>query len=118
MWVYPSENLVHCPMQLVDKYISLLPPVTPKTKKFNFYLRSLEKVTPAQWYGKQVVRIHKLKVVVKKMLKDAKFDGFFTNHSLRCTSTQVPPDYFIMALIENWSRSSQDTVLMLWTSLK
>ena len=27
VWVFPSENIVHCPVRLVDKYISLLPVV-------------------------------------------------------------------------------------------
>ena len=28
--VYPSENVVRCPVCSVDKYISLLPPIKPK----------------------------------------------------------------------------------------
>ena len=30
VWVYPSENVNRCPVRLVDKYISLLPPVGKK----------------------------------------------------------------------------------------
>ena len=26
VWVYPSENIIRCPVRIVDKYISLLPP--------------------------------------------------------------------------------------------
>ena len=87
VWVYPIENVNRCTVRLVDKYISLLPAVTPKTKKFNFYLRSLERPNPAQWYGEQVVGRHNLTSVVKNLLKDAKLDGYFTNHSLRRTGT-------------------------------
>ena len=59
-WVYPSQNKVHCPVRLIDKYISLLPPVR-MNRKPNFYLRSLDRVTPAQWYGEQVVGLNSLK---------------------------------------------------------
>ena len=36
VWVYPSDNSVRCPVRLIDKYISLLPPVKNSTKKPNF----------------------------------------------------------------------------------
>ena len=55
VWIFPSENVVRCPVRLVDKYVSLCPKVTAKTKKCNFYLRSLEKPNPAQWYSVQAV---------------------------------------------------------------
>ena len=48
IWVFPSDNSTRCPVRIVDKYMSLLPPVGPKTKKLNFYLRSLERPNPAQ----------------------------------------------------------------------
>ena len=49
VWVFPNEdNINRCTVRLVDKYISLLSPGGPKTKKYNFYLRSLEKPNPAQ----------------------------------------------------------------------
>ena len=54
VWVYPSANVDRCPVRIIDKYLSLLPQVREK-RKANFYLRSLEKFTPAQWYGEQVV---------------------------------------------------------------
>ena len=38
VWVYPSSNVVCCPVRLTDKYMSLLPPVKPKSKKYNFHL--------------------------------------------------------------------------------
>ena len=55
VWIFPSDNIVRCPVRLVDKYVSLCPEVTVKSKKDNFYLRSLEKPNPAQWYGEQAV---------------------------------------------------------------
>ena len=51
VWVYPSKNSECCPVRIIDKYMSLLPAIKSTTKKFNFYLRSLEKYNPAQWYG-------------------------------------------------------------------
>ena len=33
VWVYPREDSRKCPVRLVDKYISLLPPLKPTTKK-------------------------------------------------------------------------------------
>ena len=54
IWVYPIDNVNRSTVRLVDKYISLLPPLDPKTKKSNFYLN------PAQWYGEQAVGCHTL----------------------------------------------------------
>ena len=68
-------------------YISLLPPIKPNTKKPNFYLRSLEKVSPAQCYLEQVVGLNTLKIVVQELLKDMKIEGFYSNHSLRQSGT-------------------------------
>ena len=87
IWVFPSENTIRCPVRLVDKYMSLIPQVGPKTKKLNFYLRSLEHPNPAQWYGEQPVGRHTLIKVVGNLFKDIKLDGLFSNHSLRRTST-------------------------------
>ena len=87
VWVYPSDNSVRYPVRLVDKYISLLPPIKPSTKKFNFYLRGLEKTTPAQWYGEQVVGLGTIQKTMQEICKKAKIEGFITNHSLRRTGT-------------------------------
>ena len=87
VWVYPSTNLVRCPVRLVEKYIKLCPEVMPNTKTFNFYLRSLEKYSQTQWYGEQVVGLNTIKKVRKTMLANAKLDGYFTNHSLRHSGT-------------------------------
>ena len=87
VWVYPSENSEHCPVRIIDKYISLLPSIKPKMKKYHFYLCSLDKLSPAQWYGKQVVGLNTLRKVISTMCDEAGIPGFRTNHSLRRTST-------------------------------
>ena len=66
VWVYPSDNVVKCPVRLVDKYMSLLPSCKVN-KKCNFYLRSLEKYNPAQWYGEQVMGLNAIKSVMKQI---------------------------------------------------
>ena len=87
VWVYPSKDSSRCPVHLVDKYISLCPQVTPKTKKYNFYLRALDRTNPAQWFGEQVLGRNSIVKVVGKLLKSANLNGYFTNHSLRRTGT-------------------------------
>ena len=67
--------------------MSLLPEVGPKTKKSNFYLRSLERPNPAQWYGEHVVGLHTLSKVVGRMMKHCDSETFYSHHSLRRTST-------------------------------
>ena len=47
----------------------------------------MEKPTPSQWYGEQIVGINSLRKVVGSMLKDGKLDGYFTNHNLRRSGT-------------------------------
>ena len=84
--VYPSSNIERCPVRLVDKYVSLCPQIYKTGKKPNFYLRPLEKINPAQWYGEMPVGKNTLSKVVGKLLKSANLDGYFTNHSLRRTS--------------------------------
>ena len=86
VWIFPTENVTRCPVRLIDKYVSLCPEGTTKTKKLNFYLRSLEKPNPAQWYSTQPVGKNTLAKTVKKILKSCNLDGYFTNHSLRRTS--------------------------------
>ena len=67
--------------------MSLCPPVTKKTQKANFYLRSLECTNPAQWYSSQVVGMNTLRKTVGELLKSVELDGFFSNNSLRQTGT-------------------------------
>ena len=85
--MYPSTNINRCPVRLVDKYMGLCPPVDQKVKKRNFYLRSLTRTTPACWYSTRVLGVHSIKKTVGQLLKSADLDGFFSNHSLRRSST-------------------------------
>ena len=80
VWVYPSENRDRCPVRLTQKYLSSCPQYT---KKPNFYLQSRVKFTPSVWYAGQVVGENTISKVVKELMKEAKIEGFFTNHSLR-----------------------------------
>ena len=73
-------------MRLVDKYMSLLPPVGPKSKP-NFYLHSMEKPNPAQWYSNPVVGLKCLKKTIGRIIKEGNIQDFFTNHSLRGSLT-------------------------------
>ena len=84
-WIHPSDNVNRCTVCLVDKYMSLCPPVTKPSMKPNFYLRSLERTNLAQWFSTQVVSLNTLKKTVGEMLKNTKLDGFFSNHSLHRT---------------------------------
>ena len=86
-WIYPSSNISKCPVRLIDKYMSLCPPITSESAKHNFYLRSLGCTTPAQWYSNSVVGIHAIRKTIGEILKFGKLDGYFTNHSLCRTST-------------------------------
>ena len=56
-------------------------------KKKNFYLKAKQKPTPKQWYASQVVGSNSIGNVVKELMKAAKIEGFFTNHSLRRTGS-------------------------------
>ena len=83
VWVYPNESDINkCPVRLIQKYLSLCPPYY---KKPNFYLQSLSKPTPTQWYCEQVVGKCTIAKVVKSLMERAGIDGFFTNHSARRT---------------------------------
>ena len=82
VWVYPSSNMNHCPVCLVEKYLSLCPRYYLKPK---FYLQSLQKLAATRWYAGQVVGQTTLGKVIKTMLHNAKLEGYFTGHSLRCS---------------------------------
>ena len=86
VWVYPSANSKRCPVRIIDKYMSLLPAVR-ENRKANFYLRSLERFTPAQWYSEQVVGLNTLRKIMSEISEKAGLKGFFTNHSLRRSGT-------------------------------
>ena len=88
VWINPNKsNINRCPVRLIDKYMSLLPAVKSPLAKHNFYLRSMEKPNPTQWYTSQVVGLNTLRKTVGQLLKDSELDGYFTNHSLRRSTT-------------------------------
>ena len=87
VWMYPSSDITRCPVRLYDKYVSLCPPITSDKQRSNFYLRSMDKPNPGQWYTRQVVGQNTLRKSVKETLKSAELDGYCTNHSLRRTGT-------------------------------
>ena len=80
VWVFPSNDPTRCTVRLVEKYLSLCPLYY---KKDNFYLQCKVKPTPKQWYQEQVIGKNTISKVVQNLVKTAKIDGFFTNHSLR-----------------------------------
>ena len=84
VWVYPNSDITKCCVRLVEKYLKLCPQYH---KKPNFYLHSLAKPTPSQWYGEQVIGQATLAKTVKKLLKEVNIDGYFTNHSCRRSGT-------------------------------
>ena len=79
VWVYLNDDTNRCTVRLVEKYLALCPRYF---KKENFYLQSLQKPTPPQWYGEQVIGKNTISKVVSELMQKGKFEGFFTNHSL------------------------------------
>ena len=51
--------------------------------KDNFYLKPLQKYTPAQWYGYQVLGERSIAKILPEMMAEAGFKGYYTGHSLR-----------------------------------
>ena len=82
VWVYPSKDVTKCPVHLTQKYLSLYPKYE---KNSNFYLHSLDKPSPKQWYAEQVVGAQTLSKVIWTIMELGEFKGFFTNHSARRT---------------------------------
>ena len=76
VWIYPSANTDWCPVCIIDKYCSLLPPVR-LNRKPNFYLRSLERFTPVQWYGEQVIGSNTLRKIMGELSEKCNLQGFF-----------------------------------------
>ena len=78
VWMIPSERSDRCCVCLIDKYLKLC---LQTFKRNNFYLHSLVKPTPTQWYGEQVIGQNTLFKTVKRLFEEAKIEGHFTNHS-------------------------------------
>ena len=75
-WIHPFDNVNRCTVRLVDKFMSLCPPATKPSMKPNFYLRSLERTNPAQWYSTQVVGLIPLRKLLVRCLKTLNWMGF------------------------------------------
>ena len=84
VWIYPNYNSECCTIRLVDKYLGLC---LMYFKKENFYLQSLQKPTPTQWYAEQVIGVHTISKIVGDLMKKGDIEGYFTNHSLRRTGS-------------------------------
>ena len=84
VWVFPNKESEKCCVKLVEKYLKLCPPYQKRT---NFYLHSLARPTPNQWYSEQVIGQNTLAKTVKRLLSEANIDGYFTNHSCRRSGT-------------------------------
>ena len=80
--VYPSNNILRCPVRLVKKYVSLLPESKRCSK---LYLRCRKNAMPSTWFCDQPYGVNKIKNTVKEICKLAGIDRKFTNHSLRAT---------------------------------
>ena len=76
-------NPERCPVELYKKYVSHVP---TETSDNTFYLQALAKPKGEIWYYKKAVGRETLGNVVKKIMKNAGFEGHYTNHSLRRSS--------------------------------
>ena len=83
----PPDLGDHCPVYILDKYISKLP---PKAKEDDlFYVRPVEKnpvTTDAPWYSAVPIGKNTLQNMVTNMCSEANIQGAKTNHSLRATA--------------------------------
>ena len=73
------KNPERCPVELYNKYLSHVPTTTSDNA---FYLRALPKLNGQIWYYKKAAGRETLGNVVKNIMKNAGFEGYFTNHSL------------------------------------
>ena len=81
--VFPASNFKRCPVRLFGKYIGLLPNGRSCGK---LYLRPKAKPMPSVWFNDQPYGKNKITGAVKTLCEMARFEGRFTNHSLRATS--------------------------------
>ena len=81
--VYLIENIDRCPVQIVLKYLSLLPKNRVCTA---FYLQPRKKFRPNCWFLDRPAGINRLRDTVKETCKKAGLPGFYSNHSLRSTA--------------------------------
>jgi hypothetical protein len=81
---YAQPGLRHCPVMIIDLYISKLP-LQPKA----FYMQPLSKVPDdlaRPWYQSTAIGVNVLKNMMVKISQLAGLSTHYTNHSLRATS--------------------------------
>ena len=81
--IYPCANLERCPIEILWKYLSVLP---PDHKSQALYLQPKKNYSSSVWYLDQPVGVHTLRNTVRELCKKAGINGFGTNHSLRSSS--------------------------------
>ena len=80
--IYPSEMFERCPVNIILRYLSLLPKERTCTA---FYLLPVTKFSPGNWFQNRPTGVNHLKNVVKELCKQGGIPGYFTNHLLRST---------------------------------
>ena len=85
MTIYQQQNHARCPVAIIWKYHSKLP---PNCKNSALYLRPKpDNCVPGHiWYHDIPIGVNKLQSCAKDTCKEAGFSGHYTNHSLRSTS--------------------------------
>ena len=107
VWIYPNQgNSSRCPVRLIEKYLNLCPKYH---KKSNFYLQSLAKPTPMQWYGQQVVGQHTIAKVVQNLMKMQEFQVSLPTIQLE---ELVVLDYLLLGYNPNLLKRQQAIHLM------
>ena len=82
--VYPNGLPECCPVKIITTYLSRLP---QNRKCPAFYLQPKKHFKQGDWYLDRPVGANTLREVVANVCDKAGFPGYFTNHSLRSTST-------------------------------
>ena len=77
------QNPAWCPVRLFKLYQTLCPKDQPKGA---FYLKPLVSPGPDCWFSRVPVGWNQLQNTIARLCKEAGFQGFYTNHSLRATT--------------------------------
>ena len=81
--MFPSLNSERCPVNVLCKYLSLLP---NNRVSQALYLQPKKKFSSSVWYLDKPVGVHTLRNTVKELCVKAGIPGFRTNHSLHSSS--------------------------------
>ena len=73
--VYPIPHSNRCPVNIIEKYLSLLP---PHRSCYAFYLKPLKNYTAACWHQNSPVSVNKLQQVFTVMCGRAGLPGRYT----------------------------------------